>query len=131
VGEGHGIVGKESPILVAFDEVNEEIAINIGAVFALKTLPDSAILIDEGIVVARAFVPSEDTVLFESHLGDVVGVGFLQDHLPLAGQGGGVAGILQDMPEGNFLRRDVSPLLVVSKPVSAGHNLYPRRRADR
>ena len=91
---------------------------------------DFAVLVDERLVVPWAFVPAEDAVLFETHFGDVVGVIFLQAHLPFAGQCGGVPRRLQDVAEGNFFRRDMSPVFVVSKAVSAGHNLYARRRAD-
>ena len=57
----------------------------------LGFLPELAVLVYKRPVISWPFVPSEDAVFLEAHLGNVVRVGLLQHHLPFAGQSGGVA----------------------------------------
>ena len=51
--------------------------------------------------------------------------------LPLAGDVGAIPGILQDVGEGELVFGQDSPLGVVTSVVATGHQLHPRRRAQR
>ena len=125
------MICEEGLALIGLDKIRKELAEDIRAVFILRLGSAFAVFVYKRPIVSGAFVPAEDRVLLKAHFGNMVGVFFLQNHLPFTRQSGRISGVFQDVAESDLIVRDVSPVLIVSKAVPAGQKFYARRSADR
>ena len=147
VDQGHRVVGEERPVGVNSDlrpdPVQQEVHEQVGTVLALVNPAFAAGAPQQRIGVALSLlvvVPHEIVVeagllrrlpltlaavlprrpdLFEAR------------HLPLAGHEGRVAGVLEQVGDGHFVRRQDSPLRVVAAVVPPGHQFESRGRTER
>lgn len=134
VSEGHGVVGEEGPVAIALHETEKEVSKEIGAVLTLGVGDEFAVFVQGGVGVAGAFffgvfvVPEE--IFVEAAIGGeftgaaVLGAGgVIRVELPLARDGGAIAGALHHVSEGAFLGIHDAEGFPVAEIELAGHEL--------
>ena len=91
VGQGHRVEREERSIPVLAHEFDKVLHINVRAVAVTHIGQELAIPINEGTVVARPFMPSEQRPGVETQPSRMVHVIAQEGELPLTCHGGGVA----------------------------------------
>ena len=145
VNEDGGIIDEEGLVLIAVDEVTNEVRHDIGSVFFMviflgeelpvllerwtpESFPSSFASLLCGHLPEAVFIEAR----FNRARGILTSLGFVIEpvELPLARDGRFVACVFQKMPEGLLLRIEVTEVSVVPEVVLPGHNLNPGSRAD-
>lgn len=93
VTEGHRVVGEERLVGLFGHEVDEKFAIDVWSVAIFDVGAELAVLPEMGLEIAGAFVPAEEAGLVEAEPLRMCGVVAEHGDLPLAGDGGAIAGV--------------------------------------
>ena len=139
VGKDHRVVDEEGLLLVCVDEVANEVGADLGAILAIRVLLFFPVEFEQR--VDEAPIESGSTFLGTTPAGMLPKTGFFEAkvlwrilllaQLPFAGDCGGVTRCLELVGKGGLSSVQHAELNVIADIVLPGHDLCPRRRADR
>ena len=105
MAQRHRVKREERFLAMPLHEVDEKVDIEVRAVLPLGACSLLAVLPDQRVVVARAFVPAENAILVETHAVRLLQVLAQQRELPLAGDRRGITAALHAMGDRLLLQR--------------------------
>ena len=93
--EGHGIVGEKRSTAIAPHEIGQKRDVDVRPILVRYILAELAVLVDHRLPVARAFMPSENTIFIESHAVRLLEIVFEKGKLPFSGYRASITGAIQ------------------------------------